>query len=1087
MDTYELCCGSPTVRTARPWDRNPVGRSRVTDEQMNLDTTLKMGCKRQKVAQWIAPWRCVMLVLAVFVPRTLAFNVDLKTALVLEGAKNSFFGYAVAQHKDQSTNWVLIGAPRTHVPDLGARGVNNSGAVFRCKTDTNNCHRIPFDKDGNERKYNPIRRVDEQLEEKSDQWFGATLKSSGENGYIAACAPRYVYFTQSADKREPVGMCFLSKSSTTVFEKYSPCKIVADQSIIVDQYHRQGYCQVGFSAIFSHDGRKLLIGAPGSYYWQGQIFLYNDVGNKLGETKEKSTDNDYGYKGYASAVLEMDGDSSTSEYVVGVPKGESYLGKVDLIASNMTTIGFIAGEQLGSYFGSAIAVADLNGDWLDDIIVGAPLFADVKADAFDTGRVYIYYQSSDRKFLPSSPSNDILDGHSSQSRFGMALSGLSDINHDGYGDLCIGAPYAGEDKRGAIYIYHSSKRGIISEPSQIIYAKDLPSPLSAFGISISSGLDQDDNGYPDLLVGAYTSDKAVFFRSRPIVRVTASLKLDPVKIDLEQRSCRLSDSTVVTCMTIYYCIEYEGNGTPDMLRFDLSWVLDAKDNSSTSKEQRVFLINKNHQYTLQTPSVVVKKKKGQNGSPIESCATIFAYVKNEPDDKLSQIRVTFNFQLSEDLTSAASSNTLLPILDAYIPTMTSATAEIKKDCGDDDVCIPNLALSVVRVSNEHIIGTTATLEILVEVDNKGEDSFNTKLWIDLPPGVTYDKISNQRASVSISCAHNQSLVVCNLGNPLRKNAKSVFTLILIPTNTNETREQLIFSFHANSSNQELFENYKDNSAVVDIPVTASPDIALYGKPSPELIVLNTTEDKGEDKGRIVSHLFQLFNQGTSATNETELQILWPSFDYLGNPVLVMDRNLKIEGNGKCSIIIITPNNASLYPDWAGGSSADHREAEYVNRNRDSQQIACIRTYCTIIQCLVGYMSPRASFIITIQSKLNVRNFIERREDTQMYDITSKANARVRSIPYNFKTVDASRFEIKRLEVITKVNTDRLKPASKGVEMWIIAVAVTIGLLMLFLLILLLWWCGFFKRKKPEEEGYFVVNGKSSDIDNKIVD
>lgn len=35
----------------------------------------------------------------------------------------------------------------------------------------------------------------------------------------------------------------------------------------------------------------------------------------------------------------------------------------------------------------------------------------------------------------------------------------------------------------------------------------------------------------------------------------------------------------------------------------------------------------------------------------------------------------------------------------------------------------------------------------------------------------------------------------------------------------------------------------------------------------------------------------------------------------------------------------------------------------------------------------------------------------------MYDITSKANARVQSIPYNFKTVDATRFEVKRLEVI----------------------------------------------------------------------
>ena len=47
---------------------------------------------------------------------------------------------------------------------------------------------------------------------------------------------------------------------------------------------------------------------------------------------------------------------------------------------------------------------------------------------------------------------------------------------------------------------------------KVIYAKDIDPGLSAFGISISGGWDQDFNEYPDLLVGAYSSDQAVFFR-----------------------------------------------------------------------------------------------------------------------------------------------------------------------------------------------------------------------------------------------------------------------------------------------------------------------------------------------------------------------------------------------------------------------------------------------------------------------------------------------------------------------------------------------------------------------------------------------
>ena len=74
------------------------------------------------------------------------------------------------------------------------------------------------------------------------------------------------------------------------------------------------------------------------------------------------------------------------------------------------------------------------------------------------------------------------------------------------------------------------------------------------------------------------------------------------------------------------------------------------------------------------------------------------------------------------------------------------------------------------VTRSHNIGTTSNLEFIIVVYNNNEDSYNTKVWITLPPGVVYDTISNQRSAVPISCGRLESdsrTVVCDIGNPMK--------------------------------------------------------------------------------------------------------------------------------------------------------------------------------------------------------------------------------------------------------------------------------------------------------------------------------
>jgi hypothetical protein len=54
----------------------------------------------------------------------------------------------------------------------------------------------------------------------------------------------------------------------------------------------------------------------------------------------------------------------------------------------------LEGTQMGEYFGGALCTVDLNGDHLDDLVVGAPQFSLQSSNSAqlvgDEGRIYVY-------------------------------------------------------------------------------------------------------------------------------------------------------------------------------------------------------------------------------------------------------------------------------------------------------------------------------------------------------------------------------------------------------------------------------------------------------------------------------------------------------------------------------------------------------------------------------------------------------------------------------------------------------------------------------------------------------------------------
>ena len=66
----------------------------------------------------------------------------------------------------------------------------------------------------------------------------------------------------------------------------------------------------------------------------------------------------------------------------------------------------------------------------------------------------------------------IRDGRQSKERFGFSLSGLGDLDRDGFGDFAVGAPYGGPAGEGTVYIYRGSDAGVRETPDQVFCSEN---------------------------------------------------------------------------------------------------------------------------------------------------------------------------------------------------------------------------------------------------------------------------------------------------------------------------------------------------------------------------------------------------------------------------------------------------------------------------------------------------------------------------------------------------------------------------------------------------------------------------------------
>ncbi|MEQ2314902.1 hypothetical protein AMECASPLE_016692, partial [Ameca splendens] len=232
-------------------------------------------------------------------------------------------------------------------------------------------------------------------------------------------------------------------------------------------------------------------------------------GNTL-STKTAGADYDDSYLGYSVAVGDFNQDNK-EDYVTGVPRGNKALGYVNIFSgTNMVSMVNFTGSQMAAYFGHSVAASDVNSDGLVDLLVGAPLFMDRGLDGKlrEVGQVSVYLGRGGFSFQTP----QLLTGSEVYARYGSVIAAVGDLDRDGYNDVAISAPYGGPNNNGLVYIHNGLPSGIDPTPSQVLRGKWASSYMPAsFGYSMTGNIDIDQNGYPDLIVGAFGADKAVLY------------------------------------------------------------------------------------------------------------------------------------------------------------------------------------------------------------------------------------------------------------------------------------------------------------------------------------------------------------------------------------------------------------------------------------------------------------------------------------------------------------------------------------------------------------------------------------------------
>lgn len=1052
-----------------------------------------------------------------------AFNFETRLPIIKRGSQGSYFGFSVAEHQEFdevkgviTNSWLLVGAPL----DQNKQPLtNHSGALWRCPITsyTEDCDQVTTDgrryADGhyeaNPDDETPMPPLDDEM--KDGQWLGVTVRSQGTGGKVMVCAHRYIRKgpTKDPDYMYGKGLCYTLSQMLDYDNTWEPCKGRPDY-LGHEQY---GFCQSGISGVLVND--TAVIGSPGPIVWHGTIFVISVSDNFLDRDKtvyysphKASGDTPVtkdSYLGMSVAAADFFHTGSIA-FATGAPRSKG-TGEVLLFVKDRPSMPEmkeklrLAGEMFTSNFGYELATADVNGDKLPDLIVGAPNYFDKDVG----GAVYVYVNSLEKCSLACSPPMKITG--QPESRFGIAIANLGDINKDGYDDIAVGAPY---ENKGVVYIYLGSKNGTVHEPSQVILGEEFG--LETFGYSLSGGLDMDINGYPDLLIGAFESEAVVLLRTRPIIEITSNVGPSSAlkRIDPTVPGC----NSELTCFVFEACISVQDITQGRKMVFDseglrLNCTLQTDINR---RVPRVFIGNQgtSRPSTFQKEIVLKQHRSSLNDSTsLRHCQNYTVFVKEETKDIQSAIAMRLSYKLIQKEPDRPMPGDPLPSMGQF-PILNQVQADkvfyatFLKDCGDNDICESQLSVDASlnlptfrgHKKYDFILGDYKEIQLNVTVHNFNESAYESCLIIKHSPSISY--VAQVKVNRQTCGTVSDDQVECTLGNPLARNEGVNVVLRFEPRSSNiEAETEVKFELTANTTS-ELLE--PQGTVILTALVIKKANLTMTASVRPEELlyggqVRGESEMKFKDQlGSLVRHTYQVINNGPSPVSNMEIVISWPfqvaNNKPLGKWLLYMDEepSLDAEEGGACDIKpgFVNPlglhsrNTDRFLSNYELNSINNSTLSNLRRRRREVEMIVrkspdnVVRMNCTegtakcfTFRCVVYKLKNQQSATVTIKARLWNSTLVEDYPKVKAVEIASHAIIHIPAKSGIIITSNQPADTTADAVSIARTGVHPDQQASGGLEIWMIVVAVLLGLLLVLLVAIGLWKCGFFKRTRPD--------------------